>query len=183
MNLSAALSTDGWMFEAELKWLAEQAQSCQTIIEVGCWKGRSTLALADNTPGQVFAVDHWKGTPGDPGHDAELAKIGREGLYQEFLRNMGDRHISGNVYVMRMSSEEAAPFFHLRSMDLVFIDAGHAYADVKRDILSYRPVVKDGGILCGHDYACPAHIGVTDAVNEVFPTVNRAAEMIWWVRL
>lgn len=183
MNLSAALATDGWMADDELVWLAEQAQWARLIIEVGSWKGRSTLALADNTHGKVYAVDHWRGTPGDAGHDAELATLGREGLYQTFVANMNGRIAASRVVPLRMSAHEAAHYFLRDTVDLVFIDAGHSYEDVQRDIESYRPLVRDGGILCGHDYACPSHAGVQQAVDEAFPNVNRAGLSIWWVRL
>jgi SAM-dependent methyltransferase len=183
MNLDAARACDGWMADDELIWLAEHAQSCQTIIEVGCWKGRSTLALSDNTPGIVWAVDHWQGTPGDA-HLAEVERLGGpHGLYRTFLANMDGRIETEKVRPMRVASDVAASYFQSHSADLVFIDAGHVYADVKRDIETYRPLVKPGGILCGHDYACPSHIGVTHAVDELFPNVNRAGLSIWWVRL
>jgi predicted O-methyltransferase YrrM len=185
MNLTAALATEGWMAEDELIWLAEQAQSCHEIIEVGCWKGRSTLALADNTPGHVWAVDHWRGTAGDP-HLAEVERLGGpDGLYQEFCRNMGDQvrgRMRDNISILRMDASEAASYFRPASVDLIFIDASHIYADVKRDLETYRPFVKPGGILCGHDYACPVHIGVQHAVDALFPTVNRAGMSIWWIR-
>lgn len=183
MNLDAARATDGWMADDELVWLAEQAQSCRTIIEVGCWKGRSTLALADNTAGKVYAVDHWQGTPGDAGHEAAIAAGGPDGIYLAFVENVRSRIEMGKVISIRGISTIVAAYFDHSSADLVFIDAGHLHADVKRDINAYRPLVKPGGILCGHDYACPSHAGVQQAVDEVFPEVNRAGLSIWWVRL
>ncbi len=180
MNLVAAQQTAGWMMDDELEWLALQAASCQTIIEVGCWQGRSTLALADNTPGRVWAVDHWRGTAGDP-HLAEVRKLGGpNGLFAQFQRNIGDRN---NVTAMRMDANDAAAVCLPQFADLVFLDASHAYADVKRDIQTFRPLVKPGGILCGHDYACPSHPGVQQAVDECFPKVNRAGLSIWWVQV
>jgi predicted O-methyltransferase YrrM len=183
MNLDAARATDGWMADDELIWLAEQAAWADSIIEVGSWKGRSTLALAANTPGHVWAVDHWQGTPGDA-HLAEVDRLGGpDGLYQAFCANLQPWLAKGKVTVLRMNAPDAVSQFRPGSVDLVFIDAGHVYADVKRDIETYRPLVKQGGILCGHDYACPSHRGVQDAVDELFPTVNRAGLSIWWVRL
>jgi predicted O-methyltransferase YrrM len=184
MNLTAAWATDGWMADNELEWLAERARYAAVIVEVGCWKGRSTLALADNTAGTVYAIDHWRGTEGDP-HLAEVSRVGGpDGLYQVFCRNMGERHgVTGNVRILRMPAKDAAAYFQAEAADLVFIDASHVYADVKRDIETYRPLVKAGGILSGHDYACPSHRGVQDAVDELFPAVNRAGLSIWWVQV
>jgi len=185
MNLDAARAADGWMADDELIWLAEQAQSAKVIIEVGCWKGRSTLALADNTTGKVYAVDHWQGTPEDA-HLKEVARLGgADGLYQTFLANLDGRIESRRVVPMRMDAGRAAVELAVKGIfpDLVFLDGDHRVEAVRRDIDTYRSILKVGGILCGHDYACPSHAGVTQAVNEAFPTVNRAGLSIWWVRL
>ncbi len=183
MNLVASRATAGWMMDDELAWLASQARSCQIIIEVGCWLGRSTLALADNTTGTVYAVDHWRGTPGDVGQAKLLARLGIDGLYQRFLSQMNGRIEAGRVSPLRMNAAAAAGMFAPGSVDLVFLDATHLKPDVLRDIDMFLPLVKPGGILCGHDYACPSHPGVKQAVDERFPTVNRAGLSIWWVRV
>jgi len=183
MNLTAALAAPGWMHDDELKWLATQARDATTIIEVGCWKGRSTLALADNTAGRVFAVDHWRGSEGDPAHLVAIEAVGGpDGLHAEFLQQMGERVAAGRVTPLRMDSGEAARNFAPASVDLVFIDAGHVYSDVARDLAAYRPLVRPGGILCGHDYHIREHWGVTEAVDECFPQVQ-TCHSIWWVRL
>lgn len=38
------------------------------------------------------------------------------------------------------------------SLDWIFVDAGHLYEDVKRDLDVWCPKVKPGGLLTGHDY-------------------------------
>ena len=37
------------------------------------------------------------------------------------------------------------------SLDFVYIDADHKYDSVYQDLDSYYPLVKDGGVVCGHD--------------------------------
>ena len=59
MNIAKAETIDGWMTSIELAWLAEQARASDYILEFGCYQGRSTRSLADNTPGIVLAVDRW----------------------------------------------------------------------------------------------------------------------------
>ncbi len=181
MNLSAAFACDGWMHDQELAWLADQATRARSIIEVGCWKGKSTLALADNTPGRVYAIDHWNGSKGDA-HLAELAARGPDCIWEDFQRNMGTRIASGVVCPMRMASVLAARYFDPESIDLVFLDGGHHYDEVRQDISSYALLLKPGGILCGHDYNIREHPGVKQAVDEAFPIINQHLS-IWWVQL
>ena len=168
------------MADGELVWLAEQASAAPVIIEVGCWKGRATLALADATPGRVFAVDHWRGS--DPEHLAEIAAAGPDSVYHAFLAAMGPRIQAGTVIPLRMAAVDAVRLFTHGSVDFVFIDASHAYADVQQDIAGYRALVRPGGILAGHDYAIRQLPGVQQAVDEAFPAIERVMS-IWWVRL
>ena len=46
----------------------------------------------------------------------------------------------------------APKYFEDESLDFVFLDADHGYDVVKRDILSWFPKVKIGGVIAGHDY-------------------------------
>jgi hypothetical protein len=64
-------------------------------------------------------------------------------------------------------SDEAVSDVLDKSQDLIFIDGNHTYENCKADILNYQGKVKDGGILCGHDYH-PRFPGVIKAVKELF---------------
>lgn len=78
------------------------------------------------------------------------------------------------------------------SLDMVYIDADHSYEQVMLDIRVWKPKVKKGGILCGHDYAEPLHPGVVRAVKESFPEgvnlllegvlygLEEPADYVWW---
>lgn len=68
---------------------------------------------------------------------------------------------------MQMSSVDAAKYIAPRSLDLVYIDAMHTYTNVKEDSLCWLPKIKEGGIICGHDY-CPFSDGVAHAVKELY---------------
>ena len=96
---------DGWMSPAELNWLHETAKEMGSVVEVGSWKGRSTAALLGGCPGKVIAVDTFKGTKGDAGHEeADVVDI-----HAVFMANVG--HFP-NLEVMRMESLEAARLGH-----------------------------------------------------------------------
>ena len=52
-------------------------------------------------------------------------------------------------------------------VDYIYIDGNHTYPFVKKDIENYYEKVKEGGILCGHDYH-ENFKGLIKAVHEHF---------------
>jgi hypothetical protein len=67
-------------------------------------------------------------------------------------------------------SWDAAKCYRDGSLDFVFIDAGHRYEDVSRDLDAWAPKVKrGGGILGGHDFTDWPDFGVMRAVVERYP--------------
>jgi SAM-dependent methyltransferase len=173
LDISRALPVQGWMGEDELLWLAQRAASHERIVEIGCWKGRSTIALAMNTPGHVWAVDTWKGSAE---HRDELRGMSRHYLYFEFTRNT--EGIS-NITPLRVESTAAAAHLSQERFDMIFIDGAHDYESVKADILVWRPLLVDGGLFCGHDYEGDFP-GVRQAVDELVIGVERGPGSLWY---
>lgn len=163
---------DGWATKTELNWLHKKAKDMNTIVEVGSWKGRSTHALLSGTKGTVFAIDHFKGSKFE--RDGPHAEAKEGNIEQQFLANVG--HFP-NLEVLRMDSLEAAKQFDHKSVDMTFIDGGHSYEEVIKDIHAWLPKTKR--LICGHDYSIHA---VQEAVTEVFGFVDRA-DGIWIKKL
>jgi SAM-dependent methyltransferase len=176
MNIERALEVTGWMSEPELTYLAEAASKSQTIVEIGSWKGRSTLALACNAPGMVYAVDTWKGTEqqGD-----ELAQHEPGWLLEEFKRNTSG---IANIVICQGPSVEVSkwPSMAGLSVDMIFIDGYHTYEGVRDDILSWSSMLRPGGILCGHDYVPPYWDGLLKAVHELVPRFRVVPNTTIW---
>lgn len=183
MNIDKAVATPGWMSIEELTYIAEVAEKSQCIAEIGSWRGRSTIAFAEHTPGVVYCVDTWADnayggnnywTKDDP---PDLMQR-KDWLWDEFHKNLGER-VYTNVFPYRMSSVEGARI--LRNMDMtfdaIFIDAGHSYADVVNDIHAWRPMLRENGILFGHDYGIFGP-EVIKAVDELIGKV-RVVDTIW----
>jgi Methyltransferase domain len=177
VNLERALLIDGWMEQHDLEWLAKQAATHQRIVEVGCWMGRSTMALADNTPGVVWAIDHWNGSEEHQNNFRDNADD-PDWLAKIFFHNLGEHIISGKVVPRRMPSvafaEEWLKYGKV-PFDMTFIDASHDYASVKADIVAWRPITK--GLLCGHD---AGHGPIMDALRELLPGY-RTEESMWLI--
>jgi cephalosporin hydroxylase len=123
--------------------------SVQTIIEVGCWYGESTIFMAQQLPegGKIYAIDSWIGYP------REIYK-NTLNVYKRFLSNVVHAGQTEKVIPVRMTSLSASRTFskYEAKADLIYIDADHAYKAVYSDIKAWSPYLKEGGMLCGNLY-------------------------------
>ncbi len=139
-------SIEGWLTQDQEKWLFETAYSLPdrtTIVEIGSFKGRSTCCLARGCRGtrkRVFAIDTF-GTQDYFGHHDFLS---------EFSQNMERCGTSKYVTpIVGVSSKVAETW--TKSIDMLFIDGSHEYADVLADFDGFFPHVVPGGIVAFHD--------------------------------
>jgi hypothetical protein len=167
VSIARALKIDGWMSTTELEYLAETANKSKVIIEVGSWMGRSTCAMAVSTYGKIYAVDTWKGTPGDAEHEKILAGKPADWLFERFRENVAGLD---NIEPVRLGSFDASDALWRAGVkaDMIFIDGEHTEEGLKADIRAWRHFLADGGILCGHDFADWGP-GVKKAVGDLIP--------------
>lgn len=186
-DISRALCIPGWMSPGELQWLAEQASACRTIIEVGCYQGRTTRVLGDHVHehGCVYSVDPWGGYTNDDSTQASWILTPHvptwEDVFLAWCSNVRDLLNVGRVQCVRATSLGALPTLPSIA-DFVFLDGDHREATVAEEIRRYLPRVKKGGILAGHDYTHRDWPGVKLAVDQAFPHGVGQVESIWWVR-
>ena len=157
----------GWMALVELRWLDEQAQKMDSIVEIGCWYGRSTHALLSGCRGPVYAIDHWQGSPGLNGEILFACRdVKTMDVFAAFMKNVGEFK---NLQPIKMASLDAVVGFQDQSVDMVFIDGSHLYAAVKADILAWLPKARK--LISGHDYGHKVWgPGVAQALEEIFGT-------------
>jgi len=124
----------------------------------------------------MYAIDKWDkdldvDSPRDIGHDTYTSKHWNfrriEFQFKETMR----RH-KGRYKMLQMASLDAAKRIEDGSLDFVFIDAQHTYKCVVEDILAWRPKIKPGGWLTGHDYNHDRFPGVVRAVDELCDEVK-----------
>lgn len=184
---SAATLPQGWMGKRcrkVLRKIAGRVPRGGIVAEVGSWRGRSTLVLADHLPphARLYAIDTWAGVPDDPEQHARLYENAGD-VYADFCANLEGPIRSGRVTPLRMTSLEGARQLYAwhgrQALDFVFIDADHRYKAVHGDILAYRALVKPGGILAGHDYS-PNWPGVMQAVGQLLPGFQVAKRSSLW---
>lgn len=183
--IAEADKLEGWMSQAELLFLSKAASQCDTVVELGSWKGRSTYAICSGTSGNVYAVDRWDwkhtSVDNEGRHLYEATPAGEDSMeiYDDFRKNTD---CFTNLLPVRKDSVESAKT--LPDADMVFIDGGHSYEQVKADILAWLPKTKK--LICGHDYSGdPGHVGVVKAVNELIgPGVQvKPGTTIWYKEL
>lgn len=142
------------------------------VIEVGCWTGRSTVALANAcVPLVVNAVDTWAGSPGEI---SEQLAAERD-VFAQFQSNIAT-YTAGNVAVHRM---DWRTYFETTSEPIRFlhIDAAHTYAEVRDNIEAALPLLVPGGIIAGDDVHHPP---VVRAVIDVLGDAATAATLWYW---
>ncbi len=132
----------GWMDEKELQWLFSNAREMDSVVEVGCWKGHSTHALASGCKGTVYAVDNFRGSPDEQEEThAEVSNVN--------IRAVFEKNALPNTMLLEGDSAEIAKRFKPKSIDMVFIDGDHSSEGFRRDYEAWKPVAKK--LLCGHD--------------------------------
>ena len=92
---------------------------------------------------------------------------------------------------IRENSDTA--FYLLKGMqlDFVYLDGNHHNPQITRDLNNYWSIVKEGGILCGHDYYnldTPTYrCEVKDAVDKFLTTIEYKEFFVttectsWWI--
>lgn len=165
----------GWMSDRELEWLYEQAQNMDSIVEIGCWKGRSSHALLSGCKGTVYCVDHFQGNPTQ--RENEHKEATKKDISQDFLKNVG--HFP-NLKLLKMDSVEASKQFENEFVDMVFIDGDHFYDAIVADLKAWTPKCKK--LICGHDFN---EQSVVNAVVEqrYANWKNHPSMSIWEARL
>lgn len=165
----------GYTTEKELEWLYETAKEMDSIVEIGCWMGRSTYALCMGCKGTVYTVDHFKGSNESKGRLKKMIEVHGVDPYKKFLRNTSK---FTNLKLLKVSSEEASNSPIIPTLvDMVFIDGEHLYKSVMSDFKLWFPRAKK--LFCGHDIA---QFGVPQALKDFFGDryVRITEEMSIW---
>lgn len=162
------------------------------IIEVGVWKGCSTIAFAEamkeqQLVGKVIAVDTWLGAiefwtkhiRGINDDERDLLLVnGFPSLYYTFISNVVHRNVQDYVIPLPMPSTMAAQLvkYHKVTADIIHIDASHEFEDVRQDLNAWWSLLRDGGVFIIDDYDNSYFPGVRQAVDEFVPSVGRIVE-------
>lgn len=119
--------------------LARLGSKLGCVVEIGSWKGKSTIWLAKGSlavgGGKVYAID-----PHPAGANTE----------KELSENIKKAGVESIVVPLVTSSIEALRGWN-EPIGLLWIDGDHKYRGVQSDFLGWYPHVVEGGIIALHD--------------------------------
>lgn len=148
--------------------LAKYGSGNGEIVEIGSWKGRSTIYLAKGSKEakreKITAIDTFKGSSE---HQSILE--GRS-TYDDFLDNIKNWKVDDYIDILKTSSEEASNNWK-KPIRLLFIDGAHEYDMVKNDFLLWEPFLINNGIIAFHDVG--SFDGPTRVIEEYIRNSNK----------
>lgn len=176
-----AIDLQGWNARRDLYRNVLASIKAQTIIEVGVWKGASSILFAEYLQeqghGMVLSVDTWLGAlefwsrrlsggRPDPSRDL-MFRHGHPSIYYTFLSNVVGKNVTDFVIPFPVPSRLASDLLHEKKVqaDFIHIDAAHEYSDVMEDLKLWYRNLRPGGIMMGDDYM-PGWPGVMQAADE-----------------
>jgi len=136
--------------------------------ELGVWQGALFGYLLEAFPQlYLYGVDHWK---------AEGPYATKDMVHAESLVRRIAEVFPKRCEILKESTLEAANRIPDRHLDFVFIDASHDTDSVAADIRAWRPKVKRGGLLTGHD---ANWLTVAVALDQELPDWTLLAGNVW----
>lgn len=149
------------------------------FCEIGCFKGKSTVFLGETIKSagkniKVVAVDLWPNAQeieqyaefgAGQSTEGTIIREKQESLMQEFVDNLNKADLRDIVFPIRSFSDKAASIFPDEYFSFIFVDAGHEYDHVIKDLNAWFPKLKQNGVIAGHDFDTPS---VNKAVRDFF---------------
>jgi Methyltransferase domain len=150
---------EGMIGDREVELLTRLASEVEAgcIVEVGSYRGMSTIALAKGARVPVYAVEpheHFQGVLGGTFGPAD-----RRAFFENLLR----AGVVEQVRLVNLSSEIVTPGWQL-PVGLLWIDGDHRYEAVRRDFECWEPYLR--GHVAFHD-AIQAALGPTRLIDEL----------------
>lgn len=152
----------------ELSLLLTYSRGAERVVEIGCFEGATTTALASNTKGRVYSID--------------LFLSGRTGICFSYwiARVEMFRKKLGNIQLIKGASYDAVKQIGFE-IDFLFIDGDHTWEGIERDWSDWFPKVKAGGIIALHDSRIsknsPKELGSMQYYRKHLKTLKGLAEM------
>jgi predicted O-methyltransferase YrrM len=168
---AAACKVPGYLMEDEARLLGTIAAcvpASGTIVEIGSFKGKSTVMLAKVAEhyglGSIVAID--------PHNSPELLDRQADpaaSSYKDFLRNIEAAGIASQVEPHRAYSKDVSAGWN-QPIRFLWIDGDHTYQGAKTDFDGFFPHVSPNGVVAIHDtlnvFSGPIRVFVEDILRS-----------------
>lgn len=183
-TMQLVADVEGWMSPGQGSTLFDAALRCPadgTIVEIGSFRGRSTIVLATAADPSVtvFAIDPHAGNDRGPQEIDGFADEAADD-HTVFNANLAAAGVADRVTHLRSFSGDALTDVQ-GDVDVLYIDGAHRYAPALADIRAWGARIGPGGTLLIHDSF--SSIGVTLAIlrslvfGSTFRYVGRSRSM------
>jgi predicted O-methyltransferase YrrM len=154
-----------------------------TIVEIGSFKGRSTVMLAKLAAhyglGPIVSIDPHTHNLSEKGANPSQATS----TYEDFLHSLRQAGVEEQVEVHREYSQEASRNW-TRPIRLLWIDGDHSYQGAKEDFLNFAPYLSPMGVVAFHDalnnFPGPIRVYVEDVLrSDKFAPTGFVQSIAW----
>jgi hypothetical protein len=181
----------GWASTSEAFSDVIDRHQPKLIVEVGTWKGASAIHMANlckqkygNNNFEIVCIDTFLGSVE---HWIENLNLmynihGRPNLYNVFMSNVVNNNHTDVITPFPVDSQNGWLTFHQLNIqaDMVYIDAGHDFESVKKDIKGYTSILKSGGVMLGDDVLW--FPGVKAACDATLNDWTYLHDKFYWVK-
>lgn len=149
-----------------------------TIAEVGVGYGYFTALLLEQLqPEKFIAIDSFAITAGDEPWKQTILKDSGLSHLEHYKKRFQKQIENGQLEVLAGLSWNMLSGLPDKSLDYVYLDAGHSYEEVVKDIEQVKKKIKDSGIIQFNDYTlfdafAFVPYGVPRAVHEFMIAEN-----------
>jgi predicted O-methyltransferase YrrM len=153
----------GWFnFDDIYTNAVNKAENGSKFLEIGCFFGKSTEFLCRKIKEsgkniEVYVIDVF-----ETDYPLYVEILQGRSMLDIFKNNLNEH--KDILKIFKGKSCDLHSQFENNFFEMIFIDGDHDYTTVKKDLISYYPKLKKGGIFAGHDYL--EDCGVEPAVNE-----------------
>ena len=123
------------------------------FLEIGCYEGRASVWLMENTKAKLTVIDTFKGSKE---HDAQFEST----LIDRFIDNT--KKYEERIIIMEGASQDLLKGQSKNSYDFIYVDGSHQASDVLEDAVLAFPLLMDNGIMIFDDYTWGAGMNPHD---------------------
>ena len=113
----------------------------KNALEIGCYEGRATVWLLENTKAILTVIDTFEGSK-EHGDESTL--------FDRFSENI--KPFNGRIWVLEGTSQDRLKMLDRDYYDFIYIDGSHQASDVLEDAVLAFPLLKSGGMIIFDDY-------------------------------